>query len=251
MSNVTLNSIVRESWLDHNLSLHYYLRMLNYAISGLRELSFDMPLNIKEVRLPVTSYNAVIVPSDYVDALVVADEYNGRLRAFVNNDALNTLYKFDDQGQIVPYTRNEDEEINIDFYYVYGAEGVNNHGEYIGANYGYVGGKTFGYKYSDVRKEIQFDIDIDSTEIVLQYVSTGVSISSANLVHAYAQECLKAWMEYKRLKHSPLPNRVTLTRDAKRYFDDIQRNLIGRLNPMGVEEILVSLRRGFYASPKT
>lgn len=248
---IKLDTIVRTSLQDHGLPMHYYFRFLNWAIRGLKQATYDHAINIKSVRRTVTDYNAVIVPDDFVDLIMIGEERGDEVVPYLNNGALNRLNNLDTEGNKINYP-TLDTQYNSGLYHVLSHEdNFNNHGEYKGRDFAYVGGKHQSYMYLAERQEIQLKNTVASTEVVMTYISDGVITSDANLVHPYAEELILTWIRWKRLEHLPRlhRNETAESKAEKRYYNE-KRILRGRMNEMTVWDVINAGRRGHHMGIK-
>ena len=103
MKTITLNHIVRNSLIEAQLPLHYYVRFLHYGIRQLEELNYDNPLNVKRAALTVTSYQRAVLPSDCVDVIEVYLKYGEHVLPMSQDPNLNTTQKYDSSGNKIAY----------------------------------------------------------------------------------------------------------------------------------------------------
>lgn len=241
----TIDTVVREAIMANNMTLHYYLRFLNVIISELRELNFDFPLNIKEVELPVTSYNAVVVPDDYVDLCKVGVSYYDKVKFFTKDNAINGIYSYDDQGD-KQKRLGEPEKVGIEIFL---EKSINERGiasGFKGGYSGYVGRSDLRYKYIEERSEIQLGGNVQSSKITLWYISDGISITSANIIHPYAIECLKAGAEWRYKRNNPRQFGLGVVDRARKHYYN-QRNILReRLQGLTIEDIIEADNRAFH-----
>lgn len=246
-----LDTIVRKSLQSHALPLHYYFRFLNWAIEGLQEISFDMPINIKSIRRTITDYGAIVVPDDFVDYVRVGEEYADLVEPFVHEPKLNRLNSFDAQGNKQRYPQAQTEAANLYHLYTY-EDNYNSNGEYKGRDFAYVGSREYTIKYVPERNEIQLGSRVTGiSELQLIYISDGVVTSTANLIHPYAIQTLLTWIRWKRLEHQPRRFRnETAESKARREYYNERRKLKGRLNQLNVDDVIMAGRRGHHAGIK-
>ncbi len=248
MKTESLDSIVRECLQDVNLPMHYYVRFLNFAKRGLKEFNYDFPLNIKSVQLTVNSYNAIVLPTDYVDYVEVSVKYGDKMLPLAEDDRINPLNNFDTSGNKIQHPSPQQigtEEIVLNYG---GGSGnhINVHGEHKGRRFGMASEQRLTFKVVPERAEIQFDVAVDTDKVVLVYISDGHVTTEANVVNPYAVAALKAYVLYERAikgKHS-----VTDKRIAAAELKKARRNLSARINSLSIHDILRSIRRGLHAS---
>lgn len=248
MKTESLDSIVRECLQDVNLPMHYYVRFLNFAKRGLKEFNYDFPLNIKSVELTVNSYNAIIIPTDYVDYVEVSVKYGDKILPLAEDDRINPLNNFDTSGKKIkhPVPQQTGTEEIVPNYGGGSGNNINLHGEHKGRRFGMASEQRLTFKVVPERAEIQLDVAVEVEKVVLVYISDGHSTTDANLVNPYAVSALKAYILYERAikgKHS-----VTDKRIASDELKKTKRNLSARMNSLSIHDILRSIRRGLHTS---
>jgi hypothetical protein len=243
----TIDTVTREALISNNMTLHYYLRILNVIISELRELNFDFPLNIKEVELPVTSYNAIVVPSDYVDLCKVGIAYADKVKFFTKDNSLNGIYDYDDGGDKVKRL-GEPETVNVEIFLNSSDVNSSLSGGFRGGYPGYVGRSDLRYKYIPERSEIQLGGNVGASKIVLWYITDGISITAANVIHPYAIECLKAGAEWRYKRNSPRIFNLGIVDRAKQHYYNQRIILRERLQGISIEDIIEAETRAFHSA---
>ena len=247
---ITLDTITRTSLIDHGFPLHYYFRFLNWALRGLKQATYDHPINIKSVRRTITSYGAIVVPDDCIGVggiVHVGLEESDKVVPLVHDPSLNRLNKFDSGGNKVLYSAGDE-----NYYPGIYEDNFNSNGEHKGRDFAYVGDKRYSYKYIEERNEIQLGIGLTGcTEAVLTYITDGVTISEVNVVHPYAEELILSWIRWKRLEHLPrLHRNETAESKARSEYYNNKRIFRGRLEELTVNDIIMAGRRGHHAGLK-
>lgn len=161
VNNVAL-TIGDDSYLTG--SLNYQLRLL--ALQGLKELSFDMLQEVKSVELAVGSTGTITLPNDYIKYV--------KIGILGSDDKVHYLGKQDNLNLVSGATSTDSNDIDDDPAYFYG----------IGGRYG-VGGGTNHNGYYRVNKEdntISFSSDAIGKNIILEYISNGVTLSNVQPV---------------------------------------------------------------------
>lgn len=246
-----LDIITRRSLLERNLPLHFYLEFLLHASASVRELSFDTLKIINTEFLPVNEYDAVDLPSDFVDDLGVFLPVGGRLQELPKNYNLNPLRNRDSEGQFVPYTNTSTAEQNETLLGVQVQTlwfwNVNDWGEPTGRFFGAPGGIQGGYNVFKERRQIQLaDSSSGATGIILQYISDGQRADNATQIDVMATAAVQSYIDWKSspsraLKDSP---------EARTYYNE-QRRLRGHLNDTTVADIKNIMRNSYQASIKS
>tara|TARA_Y100001937_G_scaffold14500_2_gene19567 strand:- start:964 stop:1767 length:804 start_codon:yes stop_codon:yes gene_type:complete len=266
MKTITLDHIVRNTLMDMQYPMHYYVRFLHYGIQCLEEINYDIPLgstgavganstdatssNVKSVELDVTSYKRAIIPSDCVDVVEVMAKYGEHLLPLRKDPQLNLIQNVDAQGTKIAHPDATLGDSDLEFLYAhtshYGA--VNEFGEHVGRQYGLSTGQSQSYNVDIHQGEIVFNNNVDVTKVTLVYITNGVTVSNANVVHPYAQDTIKKYIIYQKFYHTNSAfNKVGL---AKQDFINAKRKLKSRLNALTYADIIASFRQGIHGSIK-
>ena len=142
MKKYKLDKIVREYMAESlgESTTHKYPRILQIAISGLREFNQDVKGVIRTVEMEVNSNDTVDLPADFIDYRIIGVcGDNGSIESLGINPTMCPPI-IDNCGDIsgVP-NRNENLPFsNFDSYYFQGTDVSN--GEVIGRRYGLGGG---------------------------------------------------------------------------------------------------------------
>lgn len=250
MQFATLDMITRRTLLEKGLPIHYYLEQLTHGASAIRDLSKDTLKTINAANLPVNqTYNAVDLPSDFVDDVVVALPVDGLLQNIPKQPALSPLRIHDaDTGAFVQNTTVE----NTNDQTFFGFPGawnwywnVNDYGEPTGRFFGAGGGSSAGYKVVKERRQIQFTGNVDGDSVVLLYISNGQSATNATQVDWLAFAAIQAYCNWKSspnayIKDSP---------EANTYYNE-KRLLVASLNDLTADDIRNIVRGSFRATIK-
>jgi len=161
VNNVAL-TIGDDSYLTG--SLNYQLRLL--ALQGLKELSFDALQEVKSIQLAVSSTGTITLPDDYIKYV--------KIGILGSDGKVHYLGKQDNLNLVSGAASTDSNDIDDDPAYFYG----------IGGRYG-VGGGTNHNGYYRVNKEdntISFSSDAIGKNIILEYISNGVTLSNVQPV---------------------------------------------------------------------
>jgi len=161
VNNVAL-TIGDDSYLTG--SLNYQLRLL--ALQGLKELSFDALQEVKSIQLAVSSTGTITLPDDYIKYV--------KIGVLGSDGKVHYLGKQDNLNLVSGAASTDSNDIDDDPAYFYG----------IGGRYG-VGGGTNHNGYYRVNKEdntISFSSDAIGKNIILEYISNGVTLSNVQPV---------------------------------------------------------------------
>jgi len=251
MKTRTLDHIVRNTLLDLQLPLHYYVRFLHYGIRCLEELNYDIPINVKITKLDVTSYQRAILPSDFVDVVDVSAKYGEHLLQLSLDPELNTSYNYE-EGTTNKIKFPDPAPVSFDNELIYST--VNNFGQYnevgenIGRHFGLAADQKQSYNIDKINGELVFDNALSVSEVTVTYVSDGITTSSANTVTPYAEDTINKYIKYQRsLNSNAAANKIGL---LKQEFVLAKKKLKSRLNALSFADILRSIRRGIHGSIK-
>lgn len=241
-----LDTIIRQALADRGYPVHFYLQFLNYGVSALRELNFDVVGQIKSVRLPVNSYKAATLPCDYVDYIRVGNELGQYIDPWGEKSSFNRLNKFDSSGNKVPYDDVESQNYYLPANYdgLFYTAFANQYGELTGRIFN--GQPAFRHSFQIVpeRGEIQLDVSYKGAEILMDYISDGTSIDASNAVHPYATETIKAYIIWKMKEHGRQYNMGERQMAKEEYYNQL-RILRARMNNIDVNDIRRSLAIGY------
>lgn len=247
MQTYTLDNITRSALADRGYSMHWYLQFLTYGVDILRQLNMDVLQNIKSVRLPVNNYKAATLPVDYVDYIRVGNETGQYINPFgEKRDSFNRLPKFDANGQKISYGDIEAQNGILPnnwegFWYT---NYINDKGEHLGRIFNNFNGFRDSFAIIRERSEIQLDTSYTGKEIVMDYISTGMTVDASNNIHPYAVDAIKAYMFWKMKEHGRHYN-IAERRDAKEEYGNQLRILRARMNNIDVNDIRRSLAKGY------
>jgi hypothetical protein len=242
MKTYTIDNIVRQTLTDRGYTMHWYLQFLNYAINALRELNFDTLQNVKSVRMPVDSIGALKLPCDYVDFIRIGNELGEFIDPYVQREAFNNMYRFDENGNKTKYD-------NIDAasgYFPANYDGLfysnyaNDKGELTGRIFNGQPSLRHSFKVIKERNEIQLDITFAKSTIALDYITDGTSVDASNAVHPYAINTIKAYIVWQMKEHNRYYNLSERETSKNIYYNEL-RILRGRLNSMDDVDIRRSL----------
>jgi hypothetical protein len=238
----TLHDIVRGYLLKKGKSMHYYIEYLAHAVDALRELSFDSLKTVKRVKLPVNSYQAVVLPCDYVDFIKIGFPRGQYVVEMSSRTSLNRLNNIDDTGAKVPYEIiNGDDDSDVgawtgeDYFWE-----TNANGELLGKQFNNNGGySNNSYKVLRERGEIQLDNRFAGEYVVLEYIGDGLDTNAESEVHPYAQATIEAYIAWKSSK-----NADNITSPEGFNFYNNHRILRSRLNDITLLDIVRMKQRG-------
>jgi hypothetical protein len=238
MKTYTRDKLVRQTLASRGYSMHWYLQFLHYGVQAFRELNFDVLQIVKSVRLPVNSYKAVTIPCDYVDFVRVGNEIGQYIMSWGQKDSFSNLNKFDSSGNKIAYGDIEATNGVLPnnwegFWYT---NYINDKGEHLGRIFNNKPGFRESFKVLRERNEIQLDTSYTGAEIVLDYISDGLSTDASNAIHPYASATIEAYIVWK-MKENARQYNISERQLAREEFYNQLRVLKGRMNSMDVNDI--------------
>ena len=237
MQTKTINELVRDLLLDKELPLHYYVPFLNRAVTCLNYLSFDFNMgpNVKEVLLPVKSYDRVDIPAGAINVISVHGLLGDKVLPFSINSKITRVYNLDGSEK-VPYPEGQTNLIDIDY-----------KKSSVPKTETYAEERVQVFDISDKTDKYSYNIDLENGEIILdqrhglsnvyvRYLSSVVSKTSANLIHPFLEPVIVAYIDHKTAQVDGSPqSKVAL---LKQQLGVEKRNLKARMNPLSETELL-------------
>lgn len=244
----SLDVIVRSSLLRKGYPIHFYMQFLKYAMDAHREFTFDTMQNIRSIKLPLNEYNAIPLPVDFVDWVKVGLANGQSVRPLAQGDGYNRLNNYDDAGNPALYaTPSTIAENALPMY----EEAINLNGEAVGRQFGYMGGNnpnTFKVLRERNGGEIQFDISA-SGDIILDYISDGLSADADSQIHPYAAAAIEAYINWQMKENSRAYN-MGEKEQAKQLYDYEYRTLRGRLMSFTLTDLRRVLHQNYSGTIK-
>lgn len=230
--HITVDEVVRSVLGDEGkVTTHEYLRYLEIANRGLKELTYDILGDTKVALINIGTSLRADLPVDFVDYTYVGVVgSDGILHNYgIKRDIPlvgtgNTVRR----RQVASYSRTAG---------VYGMGGGQNTNGYYSPNIDYenwqmvfTSAETSGYVY-------------------LEYISDGRSEGGENVVHPYAEEALIAWTYWKAIARKRGYSGAEKA-DARFEYYNQKRLANARLKSFTKEEMLQQSRKNFKQAPK-
>jgi alkylated DNA nucleotide flippase Atl1 len=248
MQYANLDTIVRNTLLSKGKPIHWYAEYLFHAANAIRTLATDTLQIINTKSLPVNSYYAVDLPDDFVDDIAVTIPVGGTLQHIPKNDNITPLRTHDSTGAFTAHTSDSSEQ---EVFFGFGGSwswywNVNDYGEPMGRMFGVGGGaKANTYKVIRERRQIQLAETTTTDEIVLLYISNGMSVDNASRVDYRAWDAIQAFINWKRSPNAD----VEMSAEGMAYLNQ-RRLLRGKMNDLTVTDIKDIIRKNYIAAPK-
>ena len=204
--------------------------------------------------MPVNEYNAVDLPDDFVDDVMVGLPSGSTLQPLPHQNWINPMRLHNPTtGQYAlptmpDYTTNS---AGVEDTFFWGSAGwlwywnVNDFGEPTGRFFGSTGGTKRGYKVVKERRQIQMSFDYSGGSIVLQYISDGQNVNNASQIDTQAIQTIRAWQEWKK---SPNANNE-MSPEAITYYNN-KRRLRSRLSGLTLVDVKNVIRNAYTGAIK-
>jgi hypothetical protein len=245
----TLDSIINSVLLRRKYPVHWYVDFLKYGADIIRELHFDVMLTICSVKLPVTSYKAVILPCGFVDWIRIGIAAGQYVHPMTSEANMNRLNNFDAAGNKIPYADTFPDG-NIISTFELDITDANIWGEHQGGIFNHNPGRA-GANFLVIRErnEIQLDPDFPYEDIILDYIDDGQGCDAATKIHPYAQAAIEAYIIWQMMANNRgyQPGETALAFDQ---YDKQQRVLRARLSDLTPDDVTHAARKGYSGTYK-
>lgn len=243
----TLDSLVRDYIAQSGRSLNKYLPYLNYAITALKELHYDVDGVNKVEQLELLDTNVAYVPKDIIKLTrVYMAGSNGYIQEVFEEGSLNPRGT-DDCGDD---TRVGGVSIgNNDLYQT--AEAVTEHvrdGEFIGREYGAGGGGIYYYRYNRERGRLEFTGNV-TNPLYIEYLGSKERVDGKFMVNEMASEAILNGIRFFELRFR---NRIGAGEkaEAERRWAAAKQHYKIREYNRGIGEMTNAKRKTMKQSPK-
>ena len=245
-SSVSLQGIVYNVLNDMGIyNKDNYYRYLQFAIRGFTKLNMFSLESIEVAYLEMSDAGAVTIPPEFISYTKIGICKNGKVLILgLNNDicisrsescgvALNTAFdvteeRFPSGYYFSPHFRGE---------------------SYLPKLYGLSGGYSQSYYRVDrERGEIQFSSSVPNSTVILEYISSGVSLSGNTYIPRQAEEALIAFVHWKRVQYDPLVSQGEKRMAKADYYEEF--NQLNSFEHMPTaQEIMDAFYTGWRATP--
>ena len=198
-------------------SMRNYSFLEQIAIEGYGDLNLFHLDNVEVVYLRMSEAKTVDLPADYVDYLKIGIPIGGKLRVLTHNTSILFPREFED-GEEVGNT-DELESSSDSIYFVDHLNG----GKSIGGLYGMPGGVDQAYYRIDrERRTIIFSGSVPRSEIVLEYISSGVGLTGATIIPREAIPALRAFLLWQIIEEDPRVSATQKERKKGQYEEQVE-----------------------------
>jgi hypothetical protein len=248
---VTLRSIINSVLAKREEGgMHSYMRLKSHALDFVKELYQDCAQEVKTVKIPMSTLKTIELPRDYIALVKIGVQVGDKVRVFLKDSQIALYFNENDCGtpQANASVENIDVETNPAFYFT-NYNYVNEFGEHKGGFYGYANGQIKdGYKING--STVYFNSDVDTSDVYLEYVSSGFNPSEETLVPAIFERACEDWINWKDKAYKNGPASSDAYGWQKMYGKDFNKGK-ARAFPLNVEELLHASRTGYTLSPRS
>jgi hypothetical protein len=246
---VTLRSIINKILAKREEGgLHKYLKLKIFALDCVAELYADAAQEVKTVKIPMSALKTVELPIDCVGLVKVGAQIGDKVQVFLKDSQI-ALY-FDENAcgdEVVNASAlSNNEQVSIPFYF---ANFINDFGEHKGGFYGYSNG-AIDKGYIVNGKTIYFNSDVETTDVYIEYVSSGFNPSEETVVPAAFERAVEPYINWREDCYKKGPNSADADGWQRNYGKELTKGK-ARTMPLSVEDILHASRSGYNLSVKS
>ena len=176
-------------------NLKNYKRLCQIAIEGYTEelALYHIGNSLEVVYLHMSTAKTVDLPADFITYTKIGIPINGKLRVLTQHDQILFPRVFDDGDKAAVGNADSGDNDVIPSNAVFFSDHWRG-GQYIGGLFGLPGGIDMAYYRIDKEnRQIVFTGSVPRSEIVLEYISTGLKIDGSSLI---PRECVDALRNY-------------------------------------------------------
>jgi len=201
---------------DYSMRNYSFLEQI--VIEGYTELNLWHLDNIEVVYLKMSEAKAVSLPCDFVDWTKIGIPINGKLRVITNHKKILLPRKFPDGEPVGNTDSGETSDVNIYFIDHIRSD------QYMGGLYGVPGGvdKVY-YRFDRENRQLVFSGAAPRSEIVLEYISSGVNLEGGTIIPIEAVPALRAyalWQNIENDRKTPLNEKE---RKKSQYEEEVEK----------------------------
>jgi len=181
-------------------SLKKYKRLVQICLEGYGELSLWHINNLEVVYLRMSAAKTVDLPADFVDYTKIGIPINGKLKVLTQHNQILLPREFEDGTPV----GNTDADDTVDAASLVFFSDHFRGGQYVGGLFGMPGGVDDAYYRIDMEnRQIVFSGTVYRSEIVLEYISTGVKTSGSSLIPREAVPALRTYVQWVAIEDNP------------------------------------------------
>lgn len=165
-----------------------YKRLIQIAIEGFTDLNIWHLSNVEVVFLTMSSAKVVSLPADYINWTKVGYPDGGFLHVITNNENVLIPGTFEDGTEV----GNEDATSGR----VYFNE-LNGDGLFYSGVFGATGVDRANFRIDKEKRVMLFTGDVPRSQIILEYVSSGVKTTGSTMVSREAVPALRTYIAWQ------------------------------------------------------
>jgi hypothetical protein len=186
---ITINEVVKEYLQQSRISPMESIRVFQMCLNGIRECNlFDIRESRKTVKLAMDGNYIATLPEDFVSMIKLGMPFSGKIWTYTKDEDIITTTTELDGEEVLIHTDGEGVSINPEYYEGYGAKGGINREGY--------------YKFDYPNHRIIFR-NVSRSEVLLEYASSGVSLTGVTFVPVTIKPTLKAFINLEMIRYRP------------------------------------------------
>ena len=198
-----------------NYSMRHYQYIAQLVIEGYGELALWHLDTIEVVYLRMSSAKVVDLPTDYVDYVKIGIPVNGKLKVLTHKPNILLPRTFAD-GAPVGNTDDSGDAGSIFFVDHFRS------GQFVAGLYGLPGGLDNAYYRIDrENRQIVFSGSIPRSEVVLEYVSSGIKLSGQTNIPRETLPSLRAYVLWHMIDMDPKVPMGEKERRKNNYLEEV------------------------------
>lgn len=202
---------------DDSLNHRDKKKIKQLIIEGFGDMSMYHLPTVEVQYLYMDDSKSISVPNDYIDYLKVGVPVQGKLKIATEDKSILLPRKFQD-GKDVGNLDATNANPSVFF-----SDHFRN-GKFVGGIYGAAGGKnTVYFRYDHELRQIRFIRDVPRSEVVLEYISSGVTLSGGTNIPRECVLPLQAYVFWNLAEYdSRVPGNIK-ERRKQNYLEEEQK----------------------------
>jgi len=211
---VSIQHVVRNYMNERNYTMDQYKRLVQIAIRGFSNLSMTEMHSVSTYYgIPDVS-GQLFLPSDFVDYIAIGYKLGDKIYVlsrnkslYINKDGSNGQVELSEgDTNVSPYLFSDHYRDGLLISHLYGING------------------SFSDRCFNIDSEnkiLQFSSSVPRSEMIVEYVSTGVSLNGNTYIPRYAEAALVEWLYWRDAKGKPFGNQTRgVIMDSKQDFNE-------------------------------
>lgn len=237
---ITVDSVIRSYLGDnHAATLHGYVRLLNYALEGYRELSIDVVAEVKTVKLRLDVLKKATMPTDYMKLIKVYAKIGDRAAAISEDGSIS----FHHDKSNTPNDKYADKRGSLKYGIDIEPDPTTlNNNDTMGNGYNNLG--YFREKKDTFPRELFFSADITDRDILVEYLAQPGGFGSETVLSPLMSKCLNEYIGYKDSRYR-FGESSAETQSRKMNFEDERRKLYKRESNLSLQTISDAYKQAY------